>query len=294
MKAIAWPVLAALVLAACDRGDRVTILTGESMGTTYRIKAVGRVGEAETSIHRMLQGLDLDLSTWREDSWVSAFNRAPAGTVMEMPDSVAELMELSRKYHDRTEGRFDPTIGALIRVWGFGAWRGEWRGGPTEGEIESARRACGFRHVHLDGTRISKHHGGLALDFSAIAKGYAVDRMGGILRDAGCDDFIIEFGGDILASGHAPGKPGWTVAGPTLEEPMVLHNGAIATSGSDHQFRGRLSHVIDPHSGRPLAVGAPAAGMAMTCAEADALATANLVASGREKPGDPMDRVPGD
>ncbi len=293
MKATAWPVLAALALANCDRGERVTILTGEAMGTTYRIKAVGTVGEAETSIHNMLLGLDRDLSTWRDDSWVAAFNRKPAGTVMEMPDSVMELMKLSRRYHQQTEGRFDPTIGALIRVWGFGAWRGEWRGEPTAEEIESARAACGFHHLHLDGNTITKRHGGLMLDFSAIAKGYAVDRMGGILRGAGCEHHIIEFGGDVLASGHAPGKSGWTVAGPALEKPITLSDEAIASSGSEHQFRGGHSHVIDPRSGRPLAVGAPAAARAMTCAEADALATAELVASAYEKPGDPMDRVPG-
>jgi thiamine biosynthesis lipoprotein len=294
MKGVVWPVITALALANCDRGERVGILTGEAMGTTYRIKAVGIAEDCKPAIHGMLAKLDRDLSTWREDSWVAAFNRAPAGTVMEMPDSVAELMELSRRYHMRTEGRFDPTIGALIRVWGFGAWRGEWKGGPTEEEIEAAREACGFRHVHIDGKRIAKLHSGLMLDFSAIAKGYAVDRMGGILRDIGCENHIIEFGGDILAAGNAPEKTGWTVAGPTLDEPVSLHNEAIATSGSEHQFRGGLSHVIDPLSGRPLSVGEPAAGMAKTCAEADALATANLVASGNEKPGDPMKRVPGD
>ena len=281
MKAILWPVLAALSLTACDRGDRVAILTGEAMGTTYRIKAIGRVGEVEDSIQQVLQGLDQDLSTWRDDSWVSAFNRAPAGAAIKMPRSVAELMALSRKYHAQTDGRFDPTIGALIRVWGFGAWRDEWRGEPTAGEIEAARAACGFHHLHLDQDTITKLHGGLMLDFSAIAKGYAVDRMSRILCEAGIEHHVIEFGGDVLASGHAPGKHGWMVAGPALSEPLTLHNQAIATSGSEHQFRAGRSHVIDPLSGRPLAVGAPAAAMASTCAEADALATAKLVANGR-------------
>ncbi len=281
MKAILWPVLAALSLSACDRSDRITILTGEAMGTTYRIKAVGRVGDVECPIHQMLKGLDQDLSTWRDDSWVSAFNRAPAGAIMQMPHTVADLMALSLEYHAQTDGRFDPTIGALIRVWGFGAWRGEWRGEPTAEEVEAARAACGFDHLHIDGNSITKRHGGLMLDFSAIAKGYAVDRMSEILRDAGYENHIIEFGGDVLASGHAPGRHGWTVAGPALGEPITLQNQAIATSGSEHQFRGGRSHVIDPRSGRPLAVGAPAAATATTCAGADALATAKLVSNNR-------------
>jgi len=270
------------VLAGCDGHERVHILTGEAMDTSYRIKTVGRVGDAKPAINELLARLDRDLSTWRDDSWVAAFNRAPAGTEMEMPESVAELMELSRRYHDQTGGRFDPTIGALIRIWGFGSWRGGWPGEPSDAELAMARAACGFGNLDIAGKRITKHNDGLMLDFSAIAKGYAVDRMGDILRAAGCRDFIIEFGGDILAAGNAPGKRGWTVAGPSLDEPVTIINMAIATSGSEHQHRNGLSHVIDPLSGRPLAVGPPVSATAATCAEADALATARLVESGQQ------------
>jgi len=279
MKSAYLTAFAVLALAGCEKKDRVGILTGEAMGTSYRIKHVGRVGDAGPAITAMLARLDRDLSTWRDDSWVSEFNRAPAGVSFEMPPTVAELMDLSKTHHDLTDGRFDPAIGALIRLWGFGAWRSEWRGDPTDEELAMAREASGFSKLRVEGTQITKLHGGLMLDFSGIAKGYAVDRMGDILREAGCGNFVVEFGGDLLAIGNAPGKQGWTIAGPALERPVSLHNQAMASSGSEHNFRGGQSHVIDPRAGRPLALGPPVFATAPTCAEADALATARLVQS---------------
>ena len=270
-------VLAALILPACEKDAAVAIHSGEAMGTTYRIKTVGEFDGIEAEVRTMLDGFDRDLSTWRDDSWVMAFNRAPAGTTMEMPANVATLIRLSAEYHEATGGCFDPTIGALLEVWGFGAWRKSFSGEPDDAAIEAARGACGFRHLRIEGSGITKLHDGLMLDFSAIAKGHAVDRIGGILRASGCRDFVIEIGGDLLAAGHAPGKTGWTIDGPALDEPLVLVDEAIATSGSEHQFRGGHSHIIDPRSGRPAPVGPPASARAPTCAEADARATAAFI-----------------
>jgi len=280
MKSVCLAWFAAVMCAGCRDNARVSIITGESMGTSYRIKHVGDEVPAKDDIDDMLADLDRELSTWRDDSWISEFNRAPAGTMMEMPGSVAGLLEQSKKLCDETGGCFDPTIGALIRVWGFGAWRNEWRGEPDAKTLAAAREASGFDQIRIEGRHITKLHSSLMLDFSGIAQGYAVDIMGAMLRDAGCRDFIIEFGGEVLANGHAPGKTGWTVHGPALETPVMLHNEAAATSGSEHQHRGKRSHVIDPRSGQPVQTGPPVTVTAATCAGADALATARLVMDG--------------
>jgi len=284
MRAACLALSAVLLCAGCRDNARVGIITGESMGTSYRIKHLGNRVPGKDDINEMLVQLDRDLSTWRDDSWISKFNRAPAGTMMEMPGSVAELLKQSKKLRDETKGCFDPTIGALIRVWGFGAWRGEWRGEPDPRDVAAAREASGFHNVRIEGKQITKLHGSLMLDFSGIAQGYAVDLMGAMLRDAGCHDFIIEFGGEVLANGHAPGKTGWTVHGPALEKAITLHNEAAATSGSEHQHRGKRSHVIDPRIGHPVETGPPVTVTAASCAEADALATARLVMEGAPVP----------
>lgn len=270
----------ASLLGGCSEPDSIEIHAGEAMGTSYRIKTVGRSEFAMGRIHDMLARFDRDLSTWRGDSWVARFNEAPAVAEMEMPQSVVELLEISRRLHEETAGCFDPTIGALIRVWGFGAWKHEWKGEPANAEIEAARAASGFKNLRIHGTQIAKLHDGLMLDFSAIAKGHAVDQMGTILREAGIENFIIEFGGDILASGNAPGKSGWIIAGTSLEKPIVLQNQAIATSGSDFNSRKHDSHILDPRSGRPVPPGPAVFATAPTCAEADALATAQFILNG--------------
>ena len=275
MKGLGWLVLIVMLVTSCRRSEQVGVITGEAMGTTYRIKYVGEIDDP--GLDELLQQLDVELSTWRDDSWVAAFNRAGVGEAMEMPDSVVELIEISRRIHQQTDGRFDPAIGALIRVWGFGAWKKDWGGEPTPEAVAAARRASGIEHLHIDGRMLSKTRAGLMLDFSGIAKGYAVDRMAARLREAGCRNFVIEFGGDLIACGNAPGKHGWTVDGPSLKEPRQLSDEALATSGSEHHFRKGMSHVIDPASGVPVSVGPPVYAIAGTCAEADALATARLV-----------------
>jgi thiamine biosynthesis lipoprotein len=165
----------------------------------------------------------------------------------------------------------------LIRIWGFWAWQSEFRWEPTEEQIAAARQASGLHLLEIENGKLMKTHDGLMLDFSAIAKGYAVDRMAAAIVAADCENFVIEFGGDLLARGHAPGKNGWTVDGPALERPVTLINEAIATSGSRHQSRGGMSHVIDPLLGRPVRIDLAVSARASTCAEADALATAQLV-----------------
>lgn len=272
-----YGLLIILLLAGCERAPAVKILTGEAMGTTYRVKYVGDVDEPD--FQPLLDRLDRDLSTWRDDSWVSRFNLVSAGEEMEMPASVAELMTISQELQAQTGGRFDPAIGALIKVWGFGAWRSEFQGEPTDTEVEAARENSGLRLLMIEGLKLSKRRDGVMLDFSAIAKGYAVDLMATQLQESGCEDFLIEFGGDLLARGGAPGKTGWTVGGSTLGEPVTLRNEAIATSGSSHQSRGTSSHIIDPTLGRPVAVGESVSARAPTCAEADALATAAVIGS---------------
>ncbi len=268
----------ALGLLSCGRSERLTIHTGEAHGTTYRIKVPGRARLDQLGIDKLLKQFDRDLSTWCDDSWVAEFNSATAGTTMEMPETVATLLEMSERYHAETGGLFDPTIGALIRIWGFGAWRAGHTADPSEEEITAAREASGFDNLEIDGRQVTKLHDGLMLDFSGIAKGHAVDLIGDILSAAGHTDFLIDFGGDILARGNAPGREqGWKVAGPALESPVTLVNQSIATSGSDHNHRGTHSHIMDPRTGRPVPTGPPVAATADTCAEADARATAAWV-----------------
>ncbi|MGB6220773.1 FAD:protein FMN transferase [Haloferula sp.] len=261
----------------CREAGKTVVFTGEAMGTSYRIKCAGGKGFDTGAIDVLCDQLDEELSTWRDDSWVSRFNAAPAATRFVMPEHVEELLKLSKAITEETHGRFDPTAGALVKLWGFGAWKNEWTGEPSDGEVSAALEASGFGNLQIDGHQIMKSSSQLMLDFSGIAKGYAVDQMAGLLREDGYRDFVIEFGGEVFASGAAPGKDHWTISGPAQGSRLQLRNEAAASSGSEHQHRGMWSHVIDPRNGRPIRVGPPVTVRARTCARADALATATLV-----------------
>jgi len=282
---------AALHASGCERSAEPRVLTGESMGTTYRIRIDARrdAAAARRAVEVVLGELDAALSTWRPDSWVSRFNRNRSTAAQPVPGAVWPLLLESQALARETGGRFDITVGPLVERWGFGPSRHD---GPNPGdeEIRALLERCGHRKLRLDRRtrRLAKTHPAMALDFSAIAKGYAVDRIAAALDALGHERYLIEFGGDLRASGAPPGSSGWRVAVPGRSEPMVMRSGALATSGPEHQNRGGRCHLIDPRTGRALPVAAPVTARAATGARADALATARAVeqaeraAAGRE------------
>ena len=267
-------------LSACDRAPQVHVFTGASMGTTYRIKIVSnqRPHKAGKMIERTLEELEAALSTWRSDSWVSRFNRSRSTDPQPVPEGVWPLLVESLELCDQTDGRFDITLGRLVEAWGFGAHPNTGPA-PTDPQIRRLLDQCGYRKLILDasGRRLAKTDPNLALDFSAIAKGYAVDRISERLENLGHHNHLIEFGGDLRLRGAPPGATGWRIAVPGSPEPLVLYDGALATSGPRHQSKNGRSHLIDPRTGRSLPIDGPVTVRAPTAARADALATARAV-----------------
>lgn len=261
------------------------ILTGESMGTTYRIKlSAGTDAEAAHSVVKQTLGeLEQALSTWRDDSWVSHFNRLRSTEPIAVPEIVWQLLEESLALSAETEGRFDITVGPLVERWGFGA-RPSPLSAPDEGEIGKLLERCGYKKLKLDPVshRLTKLHPALELDFGAIAKGYAVDRIITALEKLGHQRYLVEFGGDLRGRSGPPGSPAWRIAQPRNPEPILLTDGAIATSGPEYQHRGDICHLIDPRSGRAIALKHSVTAAAPTCTRADALATAKAIEGSRE------------
>jgi thiamine biosynthesis lipoprotein len=176
----------------------------------------------------------------------------------ELFDFIAESLRYSRD----SNGAFDITVGPLMRAWGF--FRGEGRV-PSNAELAAARERVGFRHVILDPNRrtISFDTPGVELDLGGIAKGYAVDRAGSVLKARGVPAALVSAGGStILAIGAEPGRDGWSV---DLQDPLdarkvaltlELKDRALSISGSygkSFEVRGTTySHIMDPRTGRPV------------------------------------------
>lgn len=258
------------------------------MGTTYGV--LGNCAVPKTRLDAALARVNRQMSTYDPGSELSAFNRAAVGEAVPVSQALVEVAVAAQGISKRTAGAFDPTVAPLVGLWGFGA-RAENRP-PTAAEVRAALARVGYRKVVAEAAppRLVKR-APATLDLSAIAKGYAVDRLADVLRAARCDAFLIELGGEIRTAGAAPGGGRWRVA---IESPdggrlamLRLREGAVASSGDYRQHRvvdgARVSHIIDPRTGHPVRHGtASVTVVAATAMEADGLATALLVMGERD------------
>jgi FAD:protein FMN transferase len=290
--------LAALLAApAIAAPPTATVLTGRTMGTTYRLKYWG-AGEAPTqemqrAVDRLLTDIDRQMSTYRDDSELSRFNRAPAGEWFDVSAATANVVAQAIELHRRTGGVYDVTIGPALRLWNFGP--GESRRHdlslPTEQQLAMVRKVVGAQllDVRLDPPALRKEIDGLEVDLSSLAPGYAVDLIIDLLADAGFANAIVEVGGEVRAAGVNPDGDAWRVG---VEEPgtdparmsqvVPLRDLALSTSGDYRNFRvidgERYAHILDARTLRPLPYRRMSVTvLAATCAEADALGTALLI-----------------
>lgn len=225
------------------------------MGTTWRIRLAAPHAFDPVALSRAVQkrldGLVLQMSHWRADSLLCGFNRAPAGVWAVLPPDFAAVMRVGLAIAARSGGAFDPAIGALVDIWGFGPPKID--GAPSSYAIDEARDRSGWGRLDFDApTARLRQPGGLQLDLSGIAKGYAVDAVAALLRAHGIRHGLVEIGGELAGRGLKPdGTPWWVdLENPDGDAPpfrIALHDHAVATSGD--YIRG--AHNIDPATGRP-------------------------------------------
>lgn len=268
----------------------VHALAGRSMGTQWSVKLVADAAalpELERGIQARLDEVVAQMSTWEADSEISRYNRAEAGTVQALPDGFYAVLDAALKLAADSGGAYDPTIGPLVNLWGFGP-DGARAAAPSDADIAQAQSRVGWQRVGFDPlARTATQSGGLYLDFSSIAKGYGVDRVAEWLGERGVAAFLVEVGGELYGRGRKPDGSAWRIA---VERPagdardddgaavLALDGYAIATSGDyrryfDHDGR-RYSHTVDPRSGRPVTHAlASVSVLHLQCMQADGLAT---------------------
>lgn len=175
-------------------------ITGSTMGAPYAI--IYRSGPPadvlQTKVEALLDAMDREPSNWRDDSWLHRFNQHQGSEPMPAPKHVFDVLRLAMNLAGRTDGAFDPTLGRLIEIWGFGPHR-PTRLPPSAEDLAVARTASGYQKLRLHEAppRVSKNASGLALDVSGLAKGYAADQLAELLRQHGVKHFMIELGGDM-------------------------------------------------------------------------------------------------
>jgi thiamine biosynthesis lipoprotein len=289
MRRVLVPLLVPDIAPLVPRAAHIVSLEGETMGTTWSVKAATAV--ADRSILQIVENalalVIRQMSQWNPDSDISRFNCAAAGTWQKLPDEFFSVLRYALDLSHQTDGAYDPTIGMLSELWGYGA-AGRRDDVPQESDIETARRQCGSRSVLLDhGRQTALQPGGVQLDLSSIAKGFAVDLVSETLLKRGVADHLVEIGGELRGSGVKPDGAPWWVAleggdGKLDGAIVALHGLSVATSGDArrHIKDGEriLSHTLDPRTGWPVPANLTSVTVFdRSCMKADALATALTV-----------------
>jgi thiamine biosynthesis lipoprotein len=274
--------LDASALADVDRQAAVADLIGETMGTVWRVRLAVPHGYDLTAlravIERRLARLVAEMSHWARHSVLSRFNRAAPGSWTRLPPDFAAVIAAGIDVAARSGGAFDPAIGRLVDLWGFGAR--PHADVPTDAAIAAALDASGWRRLAFDrGAGWLHQPGGVTLDLSGIAKGHAVDAVARLLWEQDVAHALVEIGGECRGFGVRPdGDPWWV----DIEVPpgvsvaplrVALHGIAVATSGD--YVRG--CHTIDPRDGRPVKLALTVSVLHPSAMLADAWASALTV-----------------
>jgi len=287
-----------LSLVGCDEGiswPRTTTIAGPTMGTGYSVKITNAPPNLDrrilrAAIEQRLETVNQQMSNWRAESEISLVNAGLSSSWNTVSADTLSVVEEALHISRLSDGAFDPTIGPLVDLWGFGAASAS-RQVPPHSSIQEALGRTGFRHVQTRRApvAIAKHRPDIRIDLSGIAKGFAVDRLAELLEAQGVAHYLVEIGGELRARGLSARRRAWRIG---VERPIAgrravqrivaLGAGAIATSGNyriffDHDST-RYSHIIDPRSGEP--VGHALASVTVispSTMRADALSTALMV-----------------
>src|SRR5690606_38614101 len=281
--ALVPPVLSSRLLEDYPTG-RTIKLSGHSMWTTSTVQVACEEDppQLERLVQAALQRVIAQMSSWEPDSDLSRFNRASPGTWRMLPPECLEVLSCALSFAESTQGAYDPSIGALTNLWGFGP-AGPRTTRPAAREIDAARARTGWQQIKLarDERRLYQP-GGIELDLSSIAKGFAVDQVGRALETRGITHYLVEIGGELRRSGCKPDGTPWWVEIEPLEPSqtrtlVALHELSIATSGDYRRYFERdgvrYSHTLDPRTGAPVRNDLAAVTvLAPQCMHADALA----------------------
>ncbi len=262
-------------------------LSGSTMGTSYRIVYLDEEErDFKSEIDSILVDFNESLSTYIPESEISQFNRQDS-LLFDLPYFYPVLQE-SKSIHQLTDGAFDPTVGPLVNLWGFGP------GGPQLKDsvnINKLLELVDFNAIVFDSVQVIKKKPGMYLDFSAVAKGFGVDVIADFLNANGIENMLVEIGGELVAKGVNERGELWKVGINRPEELgnaneifsiIALDNQGMATSGNYRNYYEadgkKISHTISPATGRPVRHGLLSATvLAATGMKADALATAMMV-----------------
>jgi thiamine biosynthesis lipoprotein len=282
--------LAALLIWGWDNNPKAQYFHNEGrvFGTYYNIRYEA-TNDLEDSIQAAFNAFDNSLSLFNPHSILSAVNENRDTTTNALFETMWAEAE---KVYSLSGGAFDVTVAPLVKAFGFGRKSDQFSAISSQ-TIDSLRAFVGFDKVQLIDHHIIKSDPRVQIDGGAVAKGQACDMIASLLRSQGCENYLVDIGGEVVAHGlNAKGEP-WHVgitkpnlnnegAQDELQDILAVTDICMATSGNyrNYYYEGteRRSHTIDPRTGYPVQHSVLSATVvSSSCMRADALATACMV-----------------
>ena len=282
--------LAALLIWGIDDKPKTQYFhnEGKVFGTYYNIRYES-TADLEDSIRASFTAFDNSLSMFNPHSILSAINDNRDTTTNAFFETMWSEAE---RVYALSNGAFDITVAPLVKAFGFGR-KSEQMSDISSRTIDSIRQFVGFDKVRLENHKVIKTDPRVMIDGGAVAKGQACDMIAEMLRRQGCNNYLVDIGGEVVAHGvNAKGEP-WHIgitkpnlnnegAQEELQQILAVTDVCMATSGNyrNYYYDGdvRRSHTIDPRTGYPVQHSVLSATIvASTCMRADALATACMV-----------------
>jgi thiamine biosynthesis lipoprotein len=264
------------------------------MGTTWHVSYVEppkglSQTQVQQGIQAQLDNVNRSMSTYSADSEISKLNALAPNAWFESSPDFFRVLTTALEVGRLSAGAYDVTVAPLVNLWGFGPQESIVEP-PSASAIAESRTLVGQQNVRVDSDnrRVMKLNA-LSLDFSSLAKGYAVDKVADWLLEQGIANFMVEVGGELRLSGLSGRGDAWRIAieqpdnaGRAVAATLNLTDVALATSGDYRNYfevdGQRYSHLIDPRTGHPVAHDLVSVTVVHSnCMLADAWATALTV-----------------
>ncbi len=281
------PAVLLFALSGCwligGTGEPVEKQVFDIMDTDVSVRAYGP--NAEQAIEQAIdeiRRLDLLLSAYNPDSEVSAINQMAGEAPIKVSHDTLEVIARALYFAEISGGVFDPTILPVSRLWSAAR---EQKQVPSGEDIAAALELVDYTQVQIDmdEATVFLPKTGMGLDLGAIAKGYAVDKMAQILRDAGVESFLINAGGNVYAGSRKPDGSLWRVGVTDPRDPgdiigvMAAEDMSVVSSGDYRRYFVadgiRYHHIIDPRTGYPASICRGTTVFIPSSTDADALST---------------------
>ena len=282
-----------VLFAACSKHE-IVIIDGQALGTYYRIKYLDLGHDKkkfQKGIDSILNVINSSMSTYIPSSDISKINSGDSTIVVD--EHFEKVFQKANLMWYKSQGYFDPTVGAWVNAYGFGPNKKLKKIGLKE--RDSLMKITGWPRIRLTKEkRVIKDDINIFIDFNALAKGYTVDQINSYFEKKGSKNHLIDIGGELVSRGKnlitnkmwsvGIEKPSETTLPRKIFDIIELNNEALATSGNYRKYRldketnQKYVHSINPLNGRPARSNILSVSVkAEDCMTADAYATSLMV-----------------